>query len=100
MWLIFGISAIITTILNIIFAATNKTNKWLGFSSLSLTALTVCSFYSDAASRVVQEDWSALLDILPTTSITLWICVFASIILNSIPLFIKKKEDKDKDKNQ
>ena len=52
MWLIIGIGAIIFAILNIVFSFNNKNSKWFGFISLSLTALTVCAFYSQASSYV------------------------------------------------
>lgn len=92
LWLLLGVSAIITAILNRTFTGTAKSNPWLGFSSLSLTALTVCAFYSDAAVRVIQEDWSALMDILPTTSRALWVCVIFSIIINGLSLRTKQSQ--------
>ena len=51
MWLFFGISAIIFTGSNLI-----------------------CSFYSDGAMRVLNEDWGGLMDIMPTMSKALWVC--------------------------
>ena len=91
MWLIIAIGAIIFAILNIVFSFNNKNSKWFGFISLSLTALTVCAFYSEASSHVLKEDWSALMDVIPTVSKMLWFCVFMSILINAIPLFRDKK---------
>lgn len=54
------------------------------------TALTMCSFYSDGAMRVVKEDWAGLMDIMPTMSKALWVCVILSIIINSISLLTKR----------
>lgn len=51
----------------------------------------MCAFYSDGARRVRVEDWTGLLDIMPTMSTALWVCVIASILVNGITLFIKKK---------
>ena len=42
------------------------------FGAISFTALTVCSFYSDGAMRVLNEDWGGLMDIMPTMSKALW----------------------------
>ena len=56
MWLVFGIGAIIFAGFNVIWAFKNKNAKWFRFFSLSLTALTVCSFYADGAIRVVREN--------------------------------------------
>jgi Mn2+/Fe2+ NRAMP family transporter len=91
MWLAMGAGAIIFAILNLVWLFKQKSSKWFGFISLSLTALTVCAFYSDAAMRVINEDWGGLMDILPSTSKALWICVIISILANSIMLLGDKK---------
>lgn len=91
MWLAMGAGAIIFAILNLVWLFKQKSSKWFGFISLSLTALTVCAFYSDAAMRVINEDWGGLKDILPSTSKALWICVIISILANSIMLLGDKK---------
>lgn len=92
MWLFFGITAIITAILNIIWTLRHREAKWFRFLSLSLTVFTVCSFYAQAAHWVLAEDWSALMDVLPTTSNALWSLTVTSVAINSISLF--KKSDK------
>lgn len=86
MWVLFGIGAIIFALLNIVYAFKNKTMKWFGFISLSLTIFTMCAFYSDGAKRVVVEDWSGLMDTMPTMSTALWICCVISVLINLIPL--------------
>ena len=86
MWLAMGVGAIIFAILNLVWLFKQKSSKWFGFISLSLTALTVCAFYSDAAMRVINEDWGGLMDVLPSMSKMLWICVIISILANSIML--------------
>ena len=91
MWLAMGAGAIIFAILNLVWLFNQKSSKWFGFISLSLTALTVCAFYSDAAMRVINEDWGGLMDILPSMSKALWICVILSILVNSIMLLGDKK---------
>ena len=87
MWLILGIVSIIFALLNVIFAIKNKSSKWYRFCSLSLTALTVCAFYSEAATRVVKEDWAGLMDTMPTLKKVLWVLVILSIAINSVSLF-------------
>ena len=91
MWLVMGFGAIVFAILNLVWTSKQKNSKWFGFISLSLTALTVCAFYSDAAMRVINEDWGGLMDILPSMSKALWICVILSILVNSIMLLGDKK---------
>ena len=91
MWLILGGGAMIFAILNLVWWAQNKSSKWFGFISLSLTSLTMCACYSDEAQRVVAQDWGGLMDIMPTMSKALWICAIASILINAIPVFWNKK---------
>lgn len=91
MWLFLGLGAIVFAILNVVSSFRNKESKWYRFISLSLTALTVCSTYYDEAMRVVEEDWSGLMDIMPTMSKALWVCVVLSILINSISLFRENK---------
>ena len=86
MWLVMGAGAIVFAILNLAWAAKQKKSNWFGFISLSLTALTPCLFYSDAAMRVSNEDWGGLTDILPFMSKALWVYVIISILVNSITL--------------
>ena len=62
MRLVMGFGAIIFAILNLVWTSKQKNSKWFGFISLSLTALTACSFYSDAAVQVTavsthQTSW-------------------------------------------
>ena len=90
MWLFLGISAIIFTGSNLIYSFKSKNEKWVRFGAISFTALTVCSFYSDGAMRVLNEDWGGLTDIMPTMSTALWVCVGISILLNSVSLFREK----------
>ena len=90
MWLFLGISAIIFTGFNLICSFKSKNAKWFRFGAISFTALTVCSFYSDGAMRVLNEDWGGLMDIMPTMSKALWVCVGISILLNSVSLFREK----------
>lgn len=63
MWMVLGIAAIASAILNLIWAFNRKNAQWFRFASLSLTSLTLCAFYTDGAGRVVAEDWCGLMDI-------------------------------------
>lgn len=64
-----------------------KRAKWYRFCSLSLTALTVCAFYSDGTRRVIKENWAGLMDTMPTMNKTLWVLAILSIVINSVSLF-------------
>ena len=89
MWVIFGLSAIASAIANLLFWFLGKEAKFFRFLSLSLTALTLCAMYSMDAQWVIKEDWSALMDVVPTMSRYLWGLVIASIALNGITLIRK-----------
>lgn len=91
MWIILGVGAVLFAILNVLWSVQNKEAKWFSYASLSLTALTLCAFYSAEASRVLQEDWVGLMDVMPATSSALWMGTAASILVNSIALFKGRK---------
>ena len=91
MWFVFGIGAIIAAGFNLIWTVAGKDAKWCRFISLSLTALTLCAFYCQAAVWVLQKDWSALEDVVPSMSVSLLVLALLSIALNSISLFKSKK---------
>lgn len=89
MWMFWGISAIITAILNVIWTLRHREAKWFRFLSLTFTIFTVCAFYAQAAQWVLVEDWSALMDVLPSVSKMLWFLTIASVFINGISLFTK-----------
>ena len=91
-WFFFGITAIITAILNVIWTLRNREAKWFRFCSLSFTVFTLCSFYAEAAHWILVEDWGALMDVVPITSNMLWFLTVVSVTINSISLF--KRSDR------
>lgn len=91
-WFFFGITAIITAILNVIWTLRNREAKWFRFCSLSFTVFTLCSFYAEAAHWILVEDWGALMDVIPITSNMLWFLTVVSVAINSISLF--KRSDR------
>ncbi len=86
MWIIFGIGTIVATVLNMVMTVKHKEASYCRFASMALTALTMCAFYFEAAQRVINAEWGALMDILPYMSKVLWVCVLISIFVNSISL--------------
>lgn len=87
MWLILRVGAIISALLNMIATLKNNNADRYRFLSLSLTALTVCSCYLEAANRVIKEDWGGLMDIMPKMSKALLVLVILSIAINSVSIF-------------
>ena len=61
---------------------------------LSFTALTLCAENSLIAIWVKVEDWTALLDVVPTMEKSLWILTIISILLNITPILLDCKKKK------
>ena len=97
MWVFLALASIVTAVLNLVQWARGQETKYFRFASISLTALTMCAFYGDSAKRVIKEDWSGLMDIMPGMSGTLWICVIASLLINGITLLAKAKRGYEKE---
>lgn len=89
MWLLFGLIAIITAVLNVMGTIRHRKTKWPGFVSLSFTALTLCAFYSMAYHWAVTGDFAALLDVMPIVSKALWLLTIASILTNGLALLLQ-----------
>ena len=89
MWALFGIAAMITAILNVVWTIRHRETKWLRFISVSCTAFSLCAFLSQVNGWVALEDQSALMDVLPGTSTAMWGLTIASVAINSISLFRK-----------
>ena len=93
MWIILGVGAIVTAILNVLWTIQKQDAKRFCFISLSLTALTACAQYSLVKKWVIKEDWSALMDVVPGMMGVLLVFVIASIIINSISVVLKKHDE-------
>ena len=91
MWMILGTAAIVSAILNTCFTLRHRDAKWFRFIGLSLTALTLCAWYSLDARWVEAKDWAALEDTFPAMAKTFWTLTIASILINSVSLFTRKK---------
>lgn len=91
MWIILGIITIAATFVNLYMYKLGKDYKLAMVIGLSFTALTLCSEYSLVSGWVKAEDWSALLDVVPTMKIVLWILTIISIALNITPILLELK---------
>ena len=91
MWIILGVIAIIATFINLYRYGTGKDYKLAMAMGLSFTALTLVSEYSMISDWVKVEDWSALLDVVPTMKTALWTLTIISILLNITPILLELK---------
>lgn len=94
MWIIFGFIAIITTFINLYMFANGKDYKLAMAMGLSFTALTLCAEHSLIANWVDANDWSALLDVVPTMEKALWFLTIVSILLNITPVLLELRKKK------
>lgn len=94
MWFILGLIAITATCLNLYMYATGKDYQLAMAMGLSFTALTLVGEYSMVAVWVKADDWSALLDVVPTMETALWLLTVVSILLNITPVLLELKKKK------
>ncbi|MET3658654.1 hypothetical protein [Sporosarcina psychrophila] len=94
MWLILGLIAIVATFINLYMYGTGKDYKLAMAMGLSFTALTLVADYSMVSDWVKAEDWSALLDVVPTMEIAFWVLTIISISLNITPILLELKNKK------
>ena len=94
MWIIFGFIAIVATFMNFSRYAAGKSHTLAMALGLSFTALTLVAFYSMVAVWVEAEDWSALMDVVPTMTVALWVLTIGSILLNIAPVLLELKGKK------
>ena len=85
--LVFGILAIICALLNVVFTLTGRDSRFFMFASLSFTALTL--YVSRGNDLRIVENIGMDEDLMFTP--LLLVPTLASILINSIGLFGKKK---------
>lgn len=94
MWIIFGVIAIVATLINLYMYKKGKDYKLAMALGLSFTALTLVAEYSMVSDWVEVKDWAALLDVVPTMETALWILTIISILLNATPILLELKNKK------
>ena len=90
MWILLGLFSIIATFVNVFLCFKNKDNQLAMALGLSFTALTLMEIYSGISDSVRAEDWSSLMDVVPTMNTALWLLTILSIFLNLMPLLLKR----------
>ena len=94
MWLILGVIAILTTILNLYLYKIGKDYRLAMVMGLSFTTLTLLAEYTMVSNWVKAEEWSSLLDVVPNMENALMILTTISILLNIAPLLVDMKQGK------
>ena len=86
-----GLIAIVATFINLYMYKTGKDYRLAMAVGLSFTALTLVAEYRLVSNWVKVEDWSALLDVVPSMEKALWFLTIASILLNISPILLELK---------
>ncbi|MFC4411486.1 hypothetical protein ACFOZY_13750 [Chungangia koreensis] len=90
MWIIFGVIAIVATLINLYMYKAGKDYKLAMAIGLSFTALTICADYSYLTRWVKAEDWAAITDVIPGMARAFWFLTIASILLNIAPILLER----------
>lgn len=96
MQIILGLIAIVATFINLYLYGKGKDYKLAMAMGLSFTGLALLAAYSMLSDWVIAEDWSALLDVVPTMKTALWISTIISILLNMTPIILERTLKKGK----
>ena len=91
MWVVLGLIAIVATFINLYLYKKGKDYKIAMAMGLSFTALTLWAEYHVVSKWVEEEDWSALLDVVPTMVTLLSVLTIISILLNIAPMLLEQK---------
>lgn len=91
MWVLLGVLALIATFMNLYLYGIGKDYKLAMAAGLSFTALTLVAEYRMVFAWVKAEDFSALLDVVPTVETWLWVLTVISIVLNITPVLLELK---------
>lgn len=92
MWIFFSIASVVFTGLHSYAAFAGKSMaKSMAFAAFGFTALTLLSEYAMVVSWVQAEDWSALLDVVPSMFPILIVYTVILVAANGLLLFVEKK---------
>jgi hypothetical protein len=88
MWIICGILSCVFTVLGwVLVVKESHKASWASFCSLSFTVLTVLMGYRQVLYWVNREDWSALMDVVPSTY-KVFVGFAIVLILANIPALV------------
>ncbi|MBM7699418.1 hypothetical protein [Kurthia huakuii] len=94
MWILFGVLALVATFFNFYLYVKGKDYQIAMALGLSFTALTVCAEYTLVSDWVKAEDWTALMDVVPSMETALWVLTVLAIAINLAPVFLEAKRKK------
>ncbi len=94
MWIICGIISVVLCIVSWVLIAKKSTKAgWAAICSLAFVSLTLLAQYKLISDWVGKEDWSALMDVVPSMFWLLMGYVIVMIGANVIPLIVGRKHN-------
>lgn len=96
MWMPLGAAAFLLVLVNLCLAAAKKRRGWqaLLFASLSCGALSMMSVLQEVSFWADHEDWSGIMDVVPTLSAVCTWAVWLGIGLNLLALWLHLRAEK------
>lgn len=92
MWFVFGILAIGATAINWYCYWKGKNYSLAMGVALSFTSFTLCAEQTLVSNWVKDEDWSSLMDVIPSMDKVLWILTILSVVFNLSPLLLSERK--------
>ena len=88
MWIILGICSLISTIINVYFGIKKRLcTKCTTTFALIFMTLTILNQYIMVKKRVLLEDWSDILDVVPSMTTVLIIYTIIIVTINVVALW-------------
>lgn len=93
MWLLFGAASILFTLFHAYTALDRKRGTdVMAFAAFGCTALTLFFEYRMVGRWVAAEDWTALMDVVPSSSNMLTVYTLLLVLVNGILLIFGRKK--------
>ena len=95
MWIVCGIMSVVFTVVNWFFSLKrSEKSLWAALSAITFTAITLLLEYRMVLNWVNMDDWSALMDVVPTMFGFLTGYVILIFLANTGALLFYKKGNK------
>lgn len=95
MWILIGACSVALSVCNLCFAFYRpKYVTWITYIALSFVCFELVSEYNMVNQWVIHEDWSALMDVVPSMNGVVFCYAMIMVIGNGIALLIAHRKEK------
>ena len=92
MWLLFCLLSILFTLAALFCAAARRVlSLWASIAAIACTFATLYAFFCRICRWVLQEDWSALSDVLPALQVILMVYMILLLAANAVALCLSQR---------